>query len=340
MHDRKIGSLTVSAVGLGCMNMSMGYGVADEKTSQRLLHEALDTGYRFLDTATMYGGGHNESLIGETLKHRRSEYVLASKCCLSKGADGKPNIDGRPETLKRQCEESLQRLQTDVIDLYYIHRLDKSVPIEESVGALSELVSAGKIREIGLSEMASDTLRRAHAIHPIAAMQSEYSLWSRTPERGMLATCEELGVTFVPFSPLARGFLPGSANDTSELEASDLRSTIARPRFEPENFRQNVKLLTPFNALAQREGCTPAQLALSWLLSQNDQQGQATMVPIPGTKHIEWMLDNGGASELVLDAPVLAELDALINESTVAGRRYTDELMAGADSEREGSFSH
>ncbi len=335
MHNRQIGPLTVSAIGLGCMNMSMGYGPAVEKTSRRLLLESLDIGYRFLDTATMYGGGHNESLIGSTLKDRRSEYVLASKCCLGKDADGKPTIDGRPETLLRQCEESLQRLQTDVIDLYYLHRLDPNVPIEESVGALGEMVKAGKVRAIGLSEVASDTLRRAHAEHPIAAMQSEYSLWSRTPERGMLATCEELGVTFVPFSPLARGFLPGSAQDVTQLGEEDIRATIARPRFEPENFQKNAQLLTPFNAIAEREGCTPAQLSLAWLLAQKDSQGNKTLVPIPGTKHIEWMQDNSGASELVLADEVVAELDLLINETTVSGNRYSDGVMAKTDSERD-----
>lgn len=335
MHDRTIGSLRVSAIGLGCMNIVGGYGAGDERTAKQLLNEALDRGYRFLDTATMYGGGLSERWIGEALKHRRGDYVLASKCCLSKGADGAPVVDGRPETLRRQCEESLQRLQTDVIDLYYIHRLDKHVPIEESVGALAELVQAGKIREIGLSEMASDTLRRACAVHPIAAMQSEYSLWSRTPERGLLEACAELGVTLVPFSPLARGFLPGSARDTRELAADDIRATNARPRFEPENFRRNVQLLVPFNALAAELGCTPAQLALAWLLGQRDSRGRRTLVPIPGTKHLEWMRDNAGASELELDDEVLARLDAMINETTVAGRRYTDALMASIDSERD-----
>lgn len=335
MHDRSIAGFPVSALGLGCMNMSMGYGPADDNVSQRLLLQALDCGYRFLDTATMYGGGHNESLIGATLKDRRSEFVLASKCCLSKDAAGKPIIDGRPDNLKRQCEESLRRLQTDVIDVYYIHRLDVNVPIEESVGALADLKAAGKIRAIGLSEMASDTLRRAHAEHPIGAMQSEYSLWSRTPERGMLATCEELGVTFVPFSPLARGFLPGSAQDVAHLAADDIRATIARPRFEPDNFRKNLQLLVPFNAIAEREGCSPAQLALAWLLAQKDSQGRKTLLPIPGTKHIEWMQDNAGAADLELSDAVVAELDELINERTVAGHRYADAVMASTDSERD-----
>ncbi len=335
MHSRTIGPLTVSAIGLGCMNMSMGYGPAERKTSERLLQEAIDGGYRFLDTATMYGGGHNESLIGDTLSHRREEFVLASKCCLSKDAQGKPIIDGRPANLKAQCEASLKRLKTDVIDLYYIHRLDVTVPIEETVGALADMVTAGKIRAIGLSEMATDTLRRAHAEHPIAAMQSEYSLWSRTPERGMLAACEELGVSFVPFSPLARGFLAGSAADVSQLAEDDLRATIARPRFEPENFKHNTKLLNRFKAIADRLGCTPAQLSLAWLLAQQNSQARQTLVPIPGTKHIEWMHENGAAADVALSEDVVRELDALINEQTVAGRRYTDAIMASTDSERD-----
>ncbi len=335
MHSRKIGPLTVSAVGLGCMNMSMGYGPADRATSQRLLAEALEQGYRFFDTATVYGSGHNESLIGEVLAPRRSEFVLASKCCLSRSEAGEAVVDGRPETLKRQCEQSLKRLQTDVIDLYYIHRLDVAVPIEESVGALADMVVAGKIRAIGLSEMASDTLRRAHAEHPIAAMQTEYSLWSRTPERGILATCEELGVTLVPFAPLGRGFLAGSAQDVSQLTSDDIRATNARPRFEAEAFARNSTLLPAFNAVAAREGCSPAQLALAWLLAQEDSQGRKTLVPIPGTKQVEHMRDNGGASELLLTAAVIAELDALINPGKIAGERYTAAIMSSIDSERD-----
>ena len=335
MHARKIGSLEVSALGLGCMGLSMGYGRADDAVSVRVLNEALDAGYRMLDTATIYGAGHNESLIGKTLAARRDEFVLASKCGLYVDADGKRGLDGRPEVIRRQCEDSLQRLQTEVIDLYYMHRLDRKVPIEETVGALAELVRAGKVREIGLSEMSSATLRRAHAVHPIAAMQSEYSLWSRTPEFGMLDTCAELGTTLVAFAPLGRAFLAGAARDVTLLDAEDARCTNARPRFEPENFARNRKLLGPYAEIARRAGCTMAQLALAWLLAQKDANGERRIVPIPGTKHVEYALENAAAGDLELDEATLAELDGLINEATVAGRRYTDDLMASTDSERD-----
>ena len=335
MHTRKIGSLDISAIGLGCMNFSMGYGPGDDEVSARLLHEALDAGYTFFDTATIYGGGHNESLIGETLKGRRQEFVLASKCGYTRIEGGKSLIDGRPETLKNHCEASLKRLQTDVIDLYYLHRLDTKVPVEESAGALGDLVTAGKIREIGFSEISSETLRRAHAEYPVAAVQSEYSLWSRTPEFKMLQTCTDLGVAFVPFSPLARQFLTGKAKDVTQLTENDIRCSIARPRFEPEAFAQNVKLLEPYGEIAERVGCSMAQLALAWLLAQKNSEGQKTLVSIPGTKHIEFMHENAGASEIVLDEATVAELDALINEETVVGTRYTTQLMAATNSEQD-----
>ncbi|HPE60691.1 MAG: aldo/keto reductase, partial [Thiothrix sp.] len=335
MHSRKIGDLDVSAIGLGCMSMSMGYGPADDAISERLLPAALDAGYRFLDTATMYGGGHNESLIGRVLKERRNDFVLASKCGLSKDAAGKPLVDGRPESLRRQCEASLERLQTEVIDLYYLHRLDSKVPVEESVGALGELVQEGKIRYIGLSEVSSQTLRRAHAAYPVAAVQSEYSLWSRTPEFGMLETCTELGVVFVPFSPLGRQFLTGKAQDITHLSTGDIRTGNARPRFEPENFAHNVKLLKPYGQIAERVGCSMAQLALAWLLAQTDSRGQQTLVPIPGTKHLDFMQENAGAGDIALDAETVQALNALINEQTVRGTRYYEALMQATDSERD-----
>ena len=335
MHTRKIGSLEVSAIGLGCMNMSMGYGPADDVISEKLLNQAIDAGYRFFDTATMYGGGHNEKLIGEALKSRRNEFVLASKCSLFKDEEGKGKIDGRPESLKKHCEASLKRLQTDVIDLYYLHRLDKNVPIEESIGALGDLVKEGKLREVGLSEISSETLRRAHAEFPVAAVQSEYSLWSRTPEFSMLQTCTELGVTFVPFSPLARQFLTGKSRDVTQLGQADLRCSIARPRFEAEAFAQNSKLLVPYGKIAERMDCSMSQLALAWLLNLKDSNGNQTMVPIPGTKHIDFMQENAEASVVTLDESTMVELNELINESTVIGRRYTDQLMDGADSERD-----
>ncbi|MES9964025.1 MAG: aldo/keto reductase [Candidatus Sedimenticola sp. 20ELBAFRAG] len=331
MRTRKIGPFEVSAIGLGCMNMSMGYGPADDSESERLLQEALDAGYTFLDTASMYGMGHNEELIGRVLAKRRNEFVLASKCGVSKGEDGGNVLNGRPEVLRRTCEESLRRLQTDVIDIYYLHRLDPDVPVEESVGLLSELVAEGKIRTIGLSEVSTDSLRRAHAEHPVTALQSEYSLWSRTPERGILEACRELGVTFVPFSPLGRGFLTGKAVDVTRMTEDDLRSTIGRPRFEPDNFERNSKLLVPFAEIAEALECTMAQLSLAWLLAKAD----GTLVPIPGTKHMSYMLENAAAADISLDESVVRELDQLINEERVAGTRYTAELMESIDSERD-----
>ncbi len=326
MHNRTIGSLSVSAIGLGCMNMSFGYGPVDDEVSSRLLNLALDTGYTFLDTAMVYGSGHNESLIGKALGSRRNEYVLATKCGLSR-----EGINGRPEVITDNCDAILKRLGTDVIDLYYLHRVDPNVPIEDSVGTMARLVEQGKVRELGLSEVCTDNLKRAHNTHPIAALQSEYSLWSRTPERGILKACAELGVTVVPFSPLGRAFLTGKAQDVCHLDEDDLRSTIARPRFEPEAFAENVKLLEPFAAIAEANNCTMAQLALAWLLYGQDQ----TMVSIPGTKHIEYMEENAGASGIVLTKETVEELDQLINESNIVGERYTADRMAGADSERD-----
>ena len=324
MKKRTIGSLSVSEVGLGCMNMSMGYGKADDAESARLLNQALDVGYTFLDTAQVYGSGHNEELIGKSLEGRRNEYILATKCGLSR--DG---INGDPDGIMQSCENSLKRLRTDVIDLYYLHRVDPNIPIEESTGALARLVEQGKVREIGLSEVCSDNLRRAHKIHPIAALQSEYSLWSRTPERGILDVCDELNVAMVPFSPLGRAFLAGAATDVNEMVDGDLRTTIARPRFEPEAFRKNCELLEPYAEIAKQNNCTMAQLALAWLLHRDNS------IPIPCTKHIDFMKENAGASSVTLSAETVAKLDALINEKTIVGNRYSDERMADADAERD-----
>ena len=313
------------------MNISAGYGPATEEDSVRLLHAALDAGHSFLDTAAMYGMGHNEELIGRTLKDRRSEYTLASKCGIFKGKSGKTETDGRPEILRHTCEDSLRRLQTDVIDLYYLHRIDCRVPVEDSVGALSTLVDEGKIRTIGLSEVSTDSLRRAHAVHPITALQSEYSLWTRTPERQILAACNELGIAFVPFSPLARAFLTGNCQDVTHLPDNDIRATIARPRFEPDNYSKNEKLLPPFAEMARESGCSMAQLALAWILARNNR----TMIPIPGTRSIDHMWENAGAADMALDDVMVDRMDTLINEQTVAGARYTDALMASIDSERD-----
>ncbi len=331
MQQRTIGPFSVSAIGLGCMNVSMGYGPRiDDADAGRLFNAALDRGYSFFDTAAMYGGGHNESLIGRFVSKRRDEFTLASKCGIARAADGGIRMDGRPEVLKKTCELSLRQLETDVIDLYYLHRIDPKVPIEESVGALARLVDEGKIRTIGLSEVSDASLRRAHAVYPVTAVQSEYSLWTRTPERKVLASCRELGIAFVPFSPLARQFLTGKSPDVTGVDEDDIRAGIARPRFEPENFAKNTELLEPFGKIAAQLGCSMAQLALAWLLAQGDY-----IVPIPGTRHMERMIENLGAAEIELDPGVVDELDLLINDNTVAGNRYNDALMASTDSEKD-----
>lgn len=331
MHQRKLGPFTVSAVGLGCMNLSMGYGKADQKEGVRLLNECIDAGYTFLDTASMYGMGDNEELIGKSLSHRRDEYLLASKCGIVKNNSGGSEIDDRAEVIRQTCEDSLRRLKTSVIDLYYLHRLDPKIPIEESVGALSNLVREGKIKTIGLSEMCAETTRRAHAVHPITAMQSEYSLWTRTPERKILAVCDELDIAFIPFSPLARSFLTGITRNVAQVDEGDIRSTIARPRFEVANFNKNLKLLKPYKRIADEQNCTMAQLALAWILARHGNR----MIPIPGTKNIDHMRENAGAGDISLSDEVVQSLDELINETTVAGQRYTDALMASTDSERD-----
>jgi len=324
--ERKIGSLSVHPVGLGVMNVSFGYGPADDEESAKMLLAALDAGVTLFDTAFMYGAGHNETLVGKVLASHRDRFVLATKCGLS--PDG---IDGRPETIRQQCETSLKRLNTDVVDLYYLHRMDPKVPIEDTVGTMGQLVKEGKVRELGLSEVSSSSVKRAYSEHPVAAVQSEYSLWSRTPESGVLDLCTELGITFVPFSPLGRGFLTGTSKSVADLPDNDLRATIARPRFEPDAFAKNQMLLTEFKAIADDHNCTMAQLALAWLLKIENE----TMVPIPGTRSIDHMRDNTESIKVVLDDTTIASLDALINESTVTGTRYTTDRMESTDSEQD-----
>ncbi len=326
MNTRRIGSLSVSPTGLGCMNVSFGYGHVDEEAAAQVLLQALDAGVTFFDTAHMYGAGHNETLIGKVLKPHRQKFMLASKCGLSN--DG---IDGRPDTIRRQCELSLTRMKTDVIDLYYLHRLDGNVPIEESVGTMADLAVEGKVRELGLSEVSCETLKQAQKETSIAAVQSEYSLWSRTPEHGMLDLCARTGVTFVPFSPLGRGFLAGSAKQVSELPEDDLRATIARPRFEADAYAHNMKLLAGLNDIAQQYQCTMAQISLAWLLAVEEQR----LVPIPGTRNVQHMKDNAAAAAIELKPATLSQLNDLINESTVQGTRYTADRMASTDSERD-----
>ena len=326
MQQRALGPFSVSAIGLGCMNISFGYGECSDEDAGKLLNASLDAGYTFLDTAELYGAGRSESLIAKFLESRRHEYTLATKCGLT------PNgMDGRPEVLLKSCDKSLQRLKTDVIDLYYLHRADPKVPIEESVGALARLVEAGKVRAIGLSEVSTETLKRAHKEHQITALQSEYSLWSRTPERGILNACKELGVVMVPFSPLGRQFLTGKSPDVSQLPDDDLRCTIARPRFEPEAFKKNMQLMTRFGEIANDVGCTKAQLGLAWLLAKES----GAMIPIPGTRNVSHAVENAGAADVALTSDVVDELDTLINEKTVTGTRYTSDRMASSDSEKD-----
>jgi aryl-alcohol dehydrogenase-like predicted oxidoreductase len=296
-----------------------------------VLLAALDAGVTLFDTATLYGFGANETLVGRVMKPHRSRFTLASKCGMQGvdvNGDGKlvRVIDGRPATLRQTCEDSLRRLQTDVIDLYYLHRWDKSVPIEDSVGALADLVRAGKIRSIGLSEVSAATLRRAHAVHPIAALQTEYSLWTRNPEIAVLKACRELGVAFVAFSPVGRGFLCGGRIDVDALDAKDIRRTM--PRFAPEAYAANLRLLDGYQALAREAGCTPAQLALAWLLHQGED-----IIPIPGTTSVEHLQDDLGAADVQLSAPLMARVEALINERTVVGNRYNAQGSSEVDTE-------
>ncbi|OOG58133.1 aldo/keto reductase [Polaromonas sp. C04] len=332
MQTRQLGPFTVSAIGLGCMNLSHAYGVPPPpEQAERVLLAALDAGVTLFDTAALYGFGANETLVGKVLGQHRSRFTLASKCGMQGvdvAGDGKlvRVIDGRPATIKATCEASLRRLQTDVIDLYYLHRWDKKVPIEDSVGALSELVRAGKIRAIGLSEVSSATLRRAHAVHPISAVQTEYSLWTRNPEIAVLQACRELGAALVAFSPVARGFLCGAAIDVNALEAKDIRR--AMPRFAPDNHAANLKLLPAYHAIAQEAGCTPAQLALAWLLHQGEH-----IIPIPGTTSVAHLQEDLGADKVTLGADVLARLQALINQKTVAGARYSAQSASEVDTE-------
>jgi len=327
MQQRQVGPFSVSAIGLGCMNIGHGvYGPPpSDEAAVRLLQSALDQGCTFFDTAVLYGFGLSEKLVGQALSHRRSEFTLASKCGLH-GVDGKRVVDNSPATLKRNCEDSLKRLRTDVIDLYYLHRYDPKVPIEDSVGALGELVREGKVRTIGLSETSADTLRRAHAVHPITAVQTEYSLWTRNPEIAVLDACRELGAAFVAFSPVARGYLTGRLRDVSTLKPGDLR--LSMPRFEPANYDANLKLLDGYVALAAEAGVTPAQLALAWVLAQGDH-----IVAIPGTSNPDHLAENLRAGDLTVSAPILERAGQLINQQSVHGTRYNTATQASIDTE-------
>lgn len=326
MTTRKIGEFEVSAIGLGCMNLSHAYGTPpDTATGERFLNEALDMGYNCFDTATIYGSGKNETLVGNALKSRRDEYMLCSKGGMYID-DGKRIISSRPDSLRKNVEDSLRRLQAEVIDLYYLHRLDRDTPIEDSIGTMADMIKEGKIKSIGLSEVSATTLRKAHAEHPIAAIQSEYSLWTRNPEIAVLDACQELGTAFVAFSPVARAFLTGKLAGLHELEDSDLRHGM--PRFNAENYPKNLALLAKVKQVADAEGCTLAQLANAWVIQQND-----CIVSIPGTKNLEHLAENFSAMKVTLSADALTKLDEIMQPSAIAGPRYNATTQLDIDTE-------
>jgi aryl-alcohol dehydrogenase-like predicted oxidoreductase len=332
MNTRPLGSFAVAELGLGCMSLSHAYGVPPEpEVAERVLLEALARGVTLFDTAALYGFGENERLLGRVLKSHRSRIVLSTKGGMAgvpSAAGMKRVIDGRPEAIRQNCEASLERLATDVIDLYYLHRLDlkNEIPVEDSVGAIARLIEEGKVRLLGLSEVSVATLRRAHAVHPVAALQSEYSLWTRNPELGTLAACRELGIAFVAFSPLGRGFLTGALPDPAEMEAKDLRRGM--PRFAPDAYAKNLQLLEPFARIAREVGCTSAQLALAWLLQRGEH-----VIPIPGTTSVAHLLDNLGAADVRLTGSQAERLDSLVNQRTVSGARYPSATQAEIDTE-------
>ncbi len=322
MKHRKLGSLEVSALGLGCMGMSEFYGPGDDDESRATLARALELGINFFDTADMYGVGRNESLIGPFVEQHRDQVVLATKFGIVRGDDPRArSINGRPDYVQRACEASLRRLGVDHIDLYYLHRKDPDTPIEETVGAMSRLVEQGKVRHLGLSEVGPVNLRKACAVHPITALQTEYSLWTRDPEDGVLAACRELGVAFVAYSPLGRGFLTGQIKSIDDLAADDYRRYS--PRFQGDNFTKNLELVREVEAMAARKGCTAAQLAIAWVLAQGDD-----IVPIPGSKKRRHLEDNAGAVDVELTADELGALADIAPKGVAAGLRYPEQVMS------------
>jgi aryl-alcohol dehydrogenase-like predicted oxidoreductase len=327
MDQRKLGrnGLEVSALGLGCMGMSEFYGASDETESIATIHRAIALGVNFLDTSDMYGLGKNEELVGRAIRGRRDKVILATKFGNVRGAKGEfLGVNGRPEYVKQACEASLKRLGLEHIDVYYQHRVDRNTPIEETVGAMADLVREGKVRFLGLSEAAPATIRRASQVHPIVALQTEYSLWSRNPESEILETCRQLGIGFVAYSPLGRGFLAGRFKTWDEIPRDDGR--LYHPRFQRENFQRNLRLAEAVGQVAGEIGCTPAQVALAWVLAQGKD-----IVPIPGTKHTRYLEDNLGALDVHLTEEHLRRLDDAFPIDAPAGERYHEQAMRSID---------
>src|SRR5215212_5794307 len=321
MRQRRLGDLTVSALGLGCIGMSDFYGGRDEAEAVATIHRAIDLGVTFLDTADMYGVGRNEELVGRAVRDRRDQVVVATKFGNVRAPDGAfLGINGRPDYVRQACEASLKRLGVETIDLYYQHRVDPNTSIEDTVGAMADLVRQGKVRHLGLSEAGPQTIRRAQAVHPIAALQTEYSLWSRDPEGEILSTVRELGIGFVPYAPLGRGFLTGQIKMVNDLDPDDYRRNT--PRFQGENFERNLDLVREIEAMAREKDCTPAQLALAWVLAQGED-----IVPIPGTKRRKYLEENVGALQVRLSPEDLARIDRLIPPGMAAGTRYAAPQM-------------